>query len=111
VKGFGNPAHTKIPLAGDYDNDGKTDLGIYDQTASQFLVLLSGGGALTPSLGTASHQNVPIPSPYAPGGAGGRSAQVGRMAQQALPFETILVVFDPTPDIAPGSRRTRRLSL
>jgi hypothetical protein len=31
-------------VAGDFDGDGKTDFAIYDQTASRYFILLSGGG-------------------------------------------------------------------
>jgi hypothetical protein len=47
-------------IAGDFNGDGKTDTAIYDQTASQFFILLSGGGALTPQFGNPAHTNIPI---------------------------------------------------
>jgi subtilisin-like proprotein convertase family protein len=45
---------------GDFDGDGKTDTAIYDQTSSQFFVLLSGGSALTPQFGNPAHVNIPV---------------------------------------------------
>jgi subtilisin-like proprotein convertase family protein len=45
---------------GDFDGDGKTDTAIYDQTASQFFILKSGGGALTPQFGNPAHTNIAI---------------------------------------------------
>jgi hypothetical protein len=52
------------PPPGDYDGDGKTDTAVYDQTASQFLILKSGGGASTPQFGNPSHRNVPVAGDY-----------------------------------------------
>jgi hypothetical protein len=49
-----------VRSAGDFNGDGKTDTAIYDQTISQFFILLSGGGALTPSFGNPAHVNIPI---------------------------------------------------
>jgi uncharacterized repeat protein (TIGR01451 family) len=46
--------------AGDFDGDGRTDFAIYDQTASQFFVLKSAGGASTPQFGNPAHRNVPV---------------------------------------------------
>jgi hypothetical protein len=46
--------------AGDFDGDGHTDFAIFDQTRSQYFVLKSGGGALTPQFGNPSHRNVPV---------------------------------------------------
>jgi hypothetical protein len=45
---------------GDFDGDGKADVAIYDQTASQFFILLSGGGARTPQFGNPAHANIPL---------------------------------------------------
>jgi RHS repeat-associated protein len=51
----------KTLTAGDFNGDGKTDTAIYDQTKSQFFVLLSGGaGALTPQFGNPKDTNIPI---------------------------------------------------
>ncbi|HEV3165927.1 MAG TPA: FG-GAP-like repeat-containing protein [Isosphaeraceae bacterium] len=47
-------------VPGDFDGDGKTDTAIYDQTTSQFFILLSGGGAKTPQFGNPAHTNIPI---------------------------------------------------
>jgi subtilisin-like proprotein convertase family protein len=44
----------------DYNGDGKTDVAVYDQTTSQFFILLSGNGALTPQFGNPSHVNIPV---------------------------------------------------
>jgi hypothetical protein len=89
---FGNPAHVNVPVAGDYDGDGKTDIGIYDQSASQFFILFSGGGANTPLFGNPADINVPIPSVYLRGrlarsyalsisGGGSPSFDLGASAQ------------------------------
>jgi lysophospholipase L1-like esterase len=38
----------------------KTDIAVYDETASRFFILRSGGGALTPFFGIAGDVNVPV---------------------------------------------------
>jgi uncharacterized repeat protein (TIGR01451 family) len=45
---------------GDFDGDGKADVAVYDQTDSQYFILLSGGGARTPQFGNPAHRNVSV---------------------------------------------------
>ncbi len=49
-----------LAAGGDFDGDGKTDVAVYDQTTSQFFILLSGGGAKTPQFGNPKDVNIPI---------------------------------------------------
>jgi hypothetical protein len=48
----------------DFDGDGKTDVAIYDQTASQFYVLLSSGGAIAKPFGNPAHTNLAVPGDF-----------------------------------------------
>ncbi len=54
------PADKNIPVAGDFDGDGKTDIAIYDQTAAEFFILESGGGSRVQQLKVVNHVNVPV---------------------------------------------------
>jgi hypothetical protein len=44
----------------DYNGDGKTDIALYDATAAQFLIQLSGGGTMYRVFGNPAHVNVPV---------------------------------------------------
>ena len=66
---MGNPADPNVPVAGDFDGDGKTDLAIYDQRATAFYVRYSSTGYSTflnggnPTfMGNPADVNIPIPS-------------------------------------------------
>ena len=67
IQQFGDPSHTNVPVSGDYDGDGKTDLGIYDQTDSKLIVLLSnravtGNMSLIQQFGDPSHRTSRSPA-------------------------------------------------
>jgi hypothetical protein len=70
------------PTTGDFDGDGRTDTAIYDQTASQFFVLESGGGALIRQFGNPAHVNIPIAGDF----DGDGKADVGIYDQTASQF-------------------------
>ena len=49
-----------MPVAGDFDGDGKTDLAIYDQTDGVLYSLDSGGGTIAQSFGNSADVNIPL---------------------------------------------------
>jgi len=62
---FGFANDTNIPFAADYNGDGKTDLALYDQTASTFRYQINGTN--TPSsfpLGYSNHVSIPVNGDY-----------------------------------------------
>jgi MBG domain (YGX type)/Bacterial Ig-like domain (group 3) len=49
-----------VSSPGDFNGDGKTDTAIYDQSISEFFILMSNGGATRPFFGNPAHLNIPI---------------------------------------------------
>ena len=64
IQQFGIPGHDSVPIAGDFDGDGKTDLAIYDRTSSILSALYSGGGGIFQQFGDHGHDNVPLAGDY-----------------------------------------------
>ncbi|HEU5115776.1 MAG TPA: hypothetical protein VFT74_03795, partial [Isosphaeraceae bacterium] len=60
----GQVATNAIPVALDYDNDGKADPSIYQPSTSQWSFLYSGSGSSTRTLGTAGA--LPLGAPLSP---------------------------------------------
>jgi hypothetical protein len=70
----------------DYNGDGTTDTAIFDQTASHFYVLESGGGAINIPFGNPAHVNVPVYGDY----DGDGKTDVGLYDQTSATFYILL---------------------
>ncbi len=68
---FGGPNLMDVPITGDFDGDGRTDMGVYRPSTAQWIVKLSSGGVLRdpktnalPVFGVANLYDIPIPGDY-----------------------------------------------
>jgi hypothetical protein len=57
---FGNPAHVNIPVSGDFEGNGKTNIAIYDQTAATFYILQASGTVRIVPFGNPADKNIPV---------------------------------------------------
>ncbi len=57
---FGLPNHDDIPISGDFDGDGKTDIAVYDQTSARFFIQYSSGGANAFAFGVPGSNDLPV---------------------------------------------------
>ena len=77
---FGTKNHAELPVAGDYNGDGKTDLAVYDQIAASFAVVYTdGSGAFNRQFGVPNGGDLPIAADFDGDG------------------KTDIAVFDPVP--------------
>jgi hypothetical protein len=69
-------------VAGDFDGDGKSDVGIYDQTTSTFYVSESGGGSINRGFGNPNDVNITVSGDF----DGDGKADIGIYDQTASAF-------------------------
>ena len=64
VTQFGAPNLVHVPVPGDYDGDGKTDLAVFEPSDGRWLVRLSGGGVISTQFGAWNLAHIPVPGDY-----------------------------------------------
>ena len=57
-----------IPVPGDYDGDGRTDVAVFRPSTGQWFIQNSGGGSSTPSFGVGGDLPLPLPAAIRMGG-------------------------------------------
>lgn len=102
---FGAPNLMDIPLAGDFDGDGVTDLGVFRVATAEWLVRLSGGGVLldpatklTPLQGAPNGTDLPLTTPIGALAAlgMGRGATTGSASRSVGPRPSVFSAEAPT---------------